>query len=255
MTPIEDAEFHAFAGGTGLLANRTDKEISGEDAPCVDEGDTCEVPDEEKAKGQGEGRVSRFRRRLAANKKAIAVVASVALCFAAVVYAGITEISDLREENAALQSALTELREESAEENARLQSDYNGLKRKYEASQKEVASLKAELENLKDQQATIDDMKAKLEELHAQYDELQAERDDLLSQVNAKKLAEEQAAREAEQKALEQSSSNAGRTVYWVSGGEVYHATPNCPTLKRSSNIQSGSVSASGKSRECRVCG
>ena len=46
-------------------------------------------------------------------------------------------------------------------------------------------------------------------------------------------------------------------TVYWVSGGEVYHSTKNCPSLKRSKNIQSGTVSqaiARGKDRPCKNC-
>ena len=43
-------------------------------------------------------------------------------------------------------------------------------------------------------------------------------------------------------------------TVYWVAGGEVYHSTSNCSTLKRSSNIQSGTIAQSGKSRPCKVC-
>ena len=42
--------------------------------------------------------------------------------------------------------------------------------------------------------------------------------------------------------------------VYWVANGDVYHKTPYCTSLKRSSNIMSGSVAASGKSSQCRVC-
>lgn len=42
--------------------------------------------------------------------------------------------------------------------------------------------------------------------------------------------------------------------VYWIANGDVYHKTPNCTSLKRSSNIMSGSVAASGKSSQCRVC-
>lgn len=43
-----------------------------------------------------------------------------------------------------------------------------------------------------------------------------------------------------------------GGTVYYVSGGEVYHSTPDCPTLSRSTNIHSGSP-PSGR-RPCKVC-
>ena len=43
-------------------------------------------------------------------------------------------------------------------------------------------------------------------------------------------------------------------TVYWTSGGKVYHSTKDCPSLGRSSNIRSGSISESGKSRACKNC-
>lgn len=43
-------------------------------------------------------------------------------------------------------------------------------------------------------------------------------------------------------------------TVYWTPNGEVYHKTPNCPTLKRSRTICSGSLSNCPKPRACKVC-
>lgn len=49
------------------------------------------------------------------------------------------------------------------------------------------------------------------------------------------------------------SKTSAG-TVYWVAGGEVYHSTRNCSSLKRSSSIQSGSLSDCPKSRPCKLC-
>ena len=144
------------------------------------------------------------------------------------------------------------------------QKEANALRSSNDSLRDHVAVLNEELSEYKDQQATIDDEKAKLEELHAQYDSLEQERDELVRQLDAKRLAEEQAAREAERQRLEalessgggySSGSNVGQTVYWVSGGSVYHTTPNCVTLKRSSNIQSGSISESGKGRCCKVCG
>ena len=45
--------------------------------------------------------------------------------------------------------------------------------------------------------------------------------------------------------------------VYWTSGGEVRHSTKDCPSLKRSTNIRSGSIEqarAAGKNRACRNC-
>ena len=47
-------------------------------------------------------------------------------------------------------------------------------------------------------------------------------------------------------------------TVYWVPKGKVYHIDKGCPTLRRSKDIQSGTVEeakADGKSRLCEVCG
>lgn len=139
---------------------------------------------------------------------------------------------------------------------ALLQDNNNKLRSRNEQIHNEKADLSRELTLYKDQQATIDAEKAKLEELHSQFDALQNERDELQKQVDAKKLEQERAQREAEQNRI-QSEAQAvqGQTVYWVSGGSVYHTTPNCPTLKRSSGIHSGSISASGKSRCCKVCG
>lgn len=119
----------------------------------------------------------------------------------------------------------------------------------------EYNKLESEIDNYKDQQATIDDLTAKLEELHSQYDTLETERDSLQEQVDAKKAEQERIAGEqaAQQLAEQQASASAG-TVYWVASGEVYHSTPDCPTLKRSSNIYSGSIAQSGKSRACKVC-
>jgi len=45
-----------------------------------------------------------------------------------------------------------------------------------------------------------------------------------------------------------------GRTVYWVANGEVYHSTSGCRSLARSTNIRSGTIAESGKSRGCRNC-
>ncbi len=50
------------------------------------------------------------------------------------------------------------------------------------------------------------------------------------------------------------SKKTGGGTVYWVSGGSVYHSTKNCPTLSRSHTIYSGSKSKCPKKRACKVC-
>lgn len=51
------------------------------------------------------------------------------------------------------------------------------------------------------------------------------------------------------------SGTYSGATVYWVSRGEVYHYSRNCSALSRSTNIQSGSITQSGKPRACKLCG
>lgn len=72
------------------------------------------------------------------------------------------------------------------------------------------------------------------------------------------KKAEEEKAKEKEAFSDFVSSGNGdygtyqGATVYYVSGGSVYHSTPDCPTLSRSKNILSGSP-PSGR-RPCKVC-
>ncbi len=45
------------------------------------------------------------------------------------------------------------------------------------------------------------------------------------------------------------------KIVYWTASGSVYHLSKDCPTLKRSKKIQSGSIAESKKSRVCNVCG
>lgn len=138
-----------------------------------------------------------------------------------------------------------------------LESRYDQLTEKYNSNKKSLDEIKkgnealtAELKNYQDQQATINDLNAKLTEIQSQYDALEADRNNLSAQLDAKKAAQEQAAKE---QATQRANETAG-TVYWVSGGSVYHSTPNCPTLKRSSNIQSGSIAGSGKGRACKVC-
>lgn len=42
--------------------------------------------------------------------------------------------------------------------------------------------------------------------------------------------------------------------VYWTPGGSVYHRTRDCPSLWRSSDIRSGTIVQSGKSRWCHDC-
>lgn len=76
------------------------------------------------------------------------------------------------------------------------------------------------------------------------------------ARIKAEQEAQRQAALAAQQQAQASSQQQVqtGGTVYWVASGEVYHSTPNCPTLSRSKNIYSGTIAESGKPRPCKVC-
>ncbi|MBQ8509146.1 MAG: hypothetical protein IJ493_04480 [Clostridia bacterium] len=53
-------------------------------------------------------------------------------------------------------------------------------------------------------------------------------------------------------------SQSTENVVYWVKNGEVWHLRENCPSLSRSKDILSGSVSDAmnaGKERVCKRCG
>lgn len=90
------------------------------------------------------------------------------------------------------------------------------------------------------------------------------EEQERLAEEKAKKEAEEKAAQEkaAQEKAAQaqaqqqqaRAQQQAGGTVYWVPNGQVYHSTPDCPSLGRSSTIYSGTIAQSGKSRPCKNC-
>lgn len=110
----------------------------------------------------------------------------------------------------------------------------------------EAAAKKAEEEAAKKAE---EEAKAKAEQEAA---EKAAAEQAAAEQAAAEQAAAEQAA--AEQAAAAQAQQNTGTTVYWTPNGEVYHSTPNCPSLSRSKTILSGSIEESGKSRGCKNC-
>lgn len=201
----------------------------------------------------------RISRHLRARKRSVIAFAVLFALLIASTAIGVHSYSEQVESYNALSAkydSLSDDYDDAFDKATLLQDNNNKLRSRIEKIQNEKADLSRELTLYKDQQATIDDEKAKLEELHSQLDALQSERDELQKQVDAKKLEQERAQREAEQNRIQsEAQATQGQTVYWVSGGSVYHTTPNCPTLKRSSGIHSGSISASGKSRCCKVCG
>ena len=77
------------------------------------------------------------------------------------------------------------------------------------------------------------------------------------AKAEAEAAAQAQAQAEAQPQAQQQQAQaqqQAGGTVYWVPNGQVYHSTPDCPSLGRSSTIYSGTIAQSGKSRPCKNC-
>jgi len=74
------------------------------------------------------------------------------------------------------------------------------------------------------------------------------------AQERARKEAEQRAAEEAEEQARTMTESSSDYEVYWTPSGEVYHSTPYCRTLSRSTTILSGPKSECPKSRACKVC-
>ena len=75
------------------------------------------------------------------------------------------------------------------------------------------------------------------------------------AQAQAEAQQQAQAAAQAQaQQQQAQAQQQAGGTVYWVPNGQVYHSTPDCPSLGRSSTIYSGTIAQSGKSRPCKNC-
>lgn len=125
----------------------------------------------------------------------------------------------------------------------------------------EEAQKQAEL--LAQQQA--EEEARKQAELQAQQQAEAQRQAELLAQQQAKEEARKQADFQAQQQAEAQQRQNttsssstsqkeSGGTVYWTPNGEVYHSTPDCPSLGRSKTINSGTISQSGKSRPCKNC-
>lgn len=203
-----------------------------------------------------EGNDSRFTKIMTKIKKnkISAIILLISLIIAGI-STGITldQRSDYNALQNRYQSSLSRISELSSEINS-LNEKYDSLISEHNELQTNYDNTTKEIENYKDQQATIDDLNKKVTELQGQYDSLQADRDNLQQQLDAKKLAQEQAARAAQEQQLAQQAQQAEGTVYWTPNGDCYHSTPNCATLKRSSNITSGSISSAGGRRPCKVC-
>lgn len=219
----------------------------------VSENDSSEKP--AKTQSISNSLVDRAVRWLRIDNRSLVVAMALVVAFAASVSMNIGQKMQLDAMSAKLEE-LADSNGELKEHNGTLKEGNKQLRDRIAELNKQGDELKAELEKYQDQQATIDDMAKKLEEMHVSYDKLLEERDGLQGQLDAKRLAEEQAAREqAAAIQSQQSSGGYGGTVYWVSGGSVYHLSPNCVALKRSNGIMSGPKSSCPRTRCCSLCG
>ena len=98
------------------------------------------------------------------------------------------------------------------------------------------------------------------EEKAAKEAEEEAERKKAEEEAKAQAAAQRQAQAEAEAQqqaqteTQQQAQTDTSETVYWTPNGEVYHSTPDCPSLGRSKTIYNGTIAESGKSRPCKNC-
>lgn len=172
------------------------------------------------------------------------------------------------------------------QENRSAKNDLQGL-------QDQITALETEKDDLIDQklllEKDVDDAIEERDKTQAQYDQLASEHQTCADQITElndtiaeyesrisecaalieslnNQIAEKDETIESQKETISYyvSSQNSGggssqtqntsRTVYWTPGGEVYHSTPNCPSLARSSQIFSGTISQSGKGRACKNC-
>lgn len=159
------------------------------------------------------------------------------------------EVEDLTIQNTELSNKVDALSEEKQE----YQQKYDDLNILYSDLRKDY----------NEQRSVIDDLNDQLSELQDQYDLLEDENKRL--ELQLKQTPTPTPAVSAYSGGTSgsghfyggasTSGTYSGTTVYWVPGGEVYHYSKSCPSLSRSTDIQSGSIAQSGKPRACKRCG
>lgn len=145
----------------------------------------------------------------------------------------------LNEESQRKSDYITQIKTEKNE----IEAKYNAL---YEKSK-----------NIENQQSTIDSLNKQLAEQKTTIDGLNQQVADLQSQVaslNASAESAQSSGSGGHLPSIDDDSEDTSETVYWTGQGDCYHSTPDCATLKRSSNITSGSISQAGGRRPCKVC-
>lgn len=155
-----------------------------------------------------------------------------------------TELKNHKENEKALKAEIKDLESQVADRES-YKSAYN--------------KLYSDTQNYRDQQSTIDSLNGQIADLQNQNNSLQQQLTSLQSENNSLKASAANSSSSGGAggrlpNTTSDTSTSTEETVYWVSSGDCYHSTPNCATLKRSSNIMSGSVSSAGGRRPCKVC-
>lgn len=155
-----------------------------------------------------------------------------------------TELKNHKENEKALEAEIKDLESQVADRES-YKSAYN--------------KLYSDTQNYRDQQSTIDSLNGQIADLQNQNNSLQQQLTSLQSENDSLKASAANSSSSGGAggrlpNTTSDTSTSTEETVYWVSSGDCYHSTPNCATLKRSSNIMSGSVSSAGGRRPCKVC-
>lgn len=203
------------------------------------------------------------------NKYKTAFFITLALCFIlAIPSSDADNVNSLTETN----NELSKETEQLSAKISSLESELDDYKLQITSLTNDKKSLNDELDKLKqdnlkleEQQSEIDKLNTLINELEKKNSDLEAENESSSSNTNAdvsnlqdvkdnNNAVSTAAAESSQEDKSEPIDEPVAVTVYWVSGGKVYHSTSSCSTLKRSSNIQSGTITQSGKSRACKVC-
>lgn len=133
---------------------------------------------------------------------------------------------------------------------------YTDITKENDKLSKQISDIKTENSNIKNElknaEIELSNSKTNFNELQEKYKSLETENQSL-----KQKLEEQKKIETAESSVTSNDTDDIDyeTTVYWTPNGKVYHYSRNCPTLKRSSSISSGSISSSGRGRSCKVCG
>ena len=161
-----------------------------------------------------------------------------------------TQLKDAQDSIEALEGEKSELEKINKKQSAQIEE----LSDSVEEYEGRISEYVDQSETIEEQLRAIEELNGKLSTLQQQYDTLTAEHQGYQKTIESLNT-QLQTARNNQSNTPANNNINAGgETVYWVTNGEVYHSTPDCPSLSRSKNIHSGTIAQSGKSRPCKNC-